>query len=562
MKRVRLRAAAILVGVAAALTSTAAGQRTVEPIAVQLLAINDFHGNLEPPSGSNGRLAGIEAGGAEYLSTHLSRLAARNPNTLIVGAGDLIGASPLLSGMFNDEPTVESLNAMRIDVSSVGNHEFDDGWRELLRIQNGGCHPERGCKDGTLFKGAAYQYLAANVVFDRRHSQRSGPVLPAYAIRTIGGVQIGFIGLTLQDTPELVMAAGVRELRFEPEADTANRWVRALKAQKVRAIVVLIHEGGFPASETDYNGCAGLTGRIAAIAERMSDDIDVIVSGHTHRAYNCTIDRKLVTSAAAFGRAITAIDLTIDRKTNEVISKSAQNVIVTRDVARDPAQTAIIERYRPAYATIAGKMAGTIAGDLTRAENAAGESILGNVIADGTLEYAQTAPNAGGADVAFMNHGGIRADLLHEPATAGEPRPITYAEASSVLPFRNRVVTQIMTGEMIRQVLEQQFDNIAPGQDRMLKVSRGFTYAYDRAAPKSRRVQPDSMTIGGRRVMPRQRYRVAINEFIATGGDNFPAFTQGIDVRTIGLDLDVFVAYLTKHSPVRPPALDRITRIR
>jgi 5'-nucleotidase len=560
MNRARLRAAVLTL--AAALATIAAGQRNVEPITVQLLAINDFHGNLEPPSGSNGRLAGVDAGGAEYLSTHLSRLAARNANTLIVAAGDLIGASPLLSSMFNDEPTIEALNAMGVDVSSVGNHEFDEGWHELLRIQNGGCHAEHGCSGNTPFKGAAYQYLAANVLFDPRTSRRSGPILPAYVIKEIGGARIGFIGLTLQDTPELVMAAGVKGLRFEREAETVNRWVRVLQAQKVRAIVVLIHEGGFPAVDTDYNGCPELSGRINDIAKRMSDDVDVIVSGHTHRAYICTIDKKLVTSASAFGRAITAIDLELDRKTNELVSKTARNVIVTRDVAKDPAQTAVIEKYRPFYARVAGRIIGTIAGDLTREENAAGESILGNVIADGTLEYAQSAPDAGGADVAFMNPGGIRADLLHESAANGQPRPLSYGEVSSVLPFRNRVVVQTMTGETLRQVLEQQFDNIGPGQDRMLKVSRGFRYSYDRTAPKSRRVIPRSMFIGGVQVMPRQQIRVAVNEFLATGGDNFGAFTKGSDVRTIGLDLEVFAAYLDRHSPVRPPALDRITRIR
>jgi 5'-nucleotidase len=560
MARARLRSLVIVCSVAAAFATSAAGQRQAGTITVQLLAINDFHGNLEPPAGSNGRLAGVDAGGAEYLSTHLSTLAARNPNTLIVAAGDLIGASPLLSGMFHDEPTIEALNAMGLDVSSVGNHEFDDGWRELLRIQNGGCHPEGGCRENTSFTGADFRYLAANVVFDPRTTQRSGPVLPAYVVKEIGGVRIGFIGLTLQDTPELVMAAGVEGLRFEREAETANRWVRTLKAQNVRAIVVLIHEGGIPNVETDHNGCPGLTGRITDIARRMSDEVDIIVSGHTHRAYNCTIDSKLVTSAAAFGRAITAIDLGIDKNTNQVISKTARNVVVTRDVARDPAQTAIIDHYRPFYATVAEKIVGTIGADLTREENEAGESILGNVIADGTLEYARSASDAGGADVAFMNHGGIRADLFHAPAPNGQGRPLTYGEASSVLPFRNRVVVQTMTGEAIRQVLEQQFDNIAPGQDRMLKVSRGFTYSYDRTAPKSHRVNPDSIMIDLRRVMPKQKYRVAINEFIATGGDNFGAFTQGTDVKTIGLDLDVFVTYIGKHSPVQPPALDRIKR--
>lgn len=537
----------------------AAGQTHSQTVAVQLLAFNDFHGHLEPPSGSNGRLGGVDAGGAEYLSTHLTKLAERNPNTLIVTAGDLIGASPLLSGMFQDEPSVEALNAMGVDVSSVGNHEFDNGWRELLRMQNGGCHPERGCRDLTPFNGAAFQYLAANVIFDPVITKRSGPVLPAYLIKEIGGIRIGFIGMTLQGTPQLVMAAGVEGLRFEPEVATANRWARVLKTQNVRAIVVLIHEGGVPVGD-GYNGCAGVSGPIVRMAERMSDDIDVIVTGHTHRAYNCTMDGKLVTSAASFGRAITAIDLAIDTRTDDVVSKTARNVVVTRDVPRDPVQTAIIERYRPLYATIASRVIGTIAADLTRTPGFAGESTLGNVIADGTLEAARMAPH-GGADVAFMNPGGIRADLTVGPA-GGPPRPVTYGDAFSVLPFRNRIVIHTMTGRTIKDVLEQQFDNVAPGQDRILQVSRGFTYAYDRTAPRSRRVIPGSIMIDGHPIEPGKQYRVAINEFIATGGDNFSALTRGSAVSTIGLDLDVFLAYLGKHSPVEPPALDRIRRLR
>jgi 5'-nucleotidase len=543
-----------------AVITSVTSQTTVDAVVVQLLAFNDFHGNLEPPGGSNGRVGSVEAGGAEFLSTHLTTLAARNPNTLIVAAGDLIGASPLLSGMFNDEPSVRALNAMGVDVSSVGNHEFDNGWPELLRIQNGGCHPVRGCSGHTPFTGAQFQYLAANVIANRSSKRPRAPVLPAYVIKEIGGVRVGFIGLTLKATPELVMPASVEGLRFESEASTANRWVRVLKAQNVRAIVVLIHEGGVPAGD-DYNGCPGVVGPITKIAERMSDDIDVIVSGHTHRAYNCAMDGKLVTSAAAFGRMISVIDLTISKRTGDVLSKSARNVIVTRDVTKDPAQTAIIEHYRPFYAVVADKVVGTIAADLPRAPNAAGESVLGNVIADATLEAANAAPG-GGAAIAFMNPGGVRTDLLRGAADASEPRPVTYAEAFSVLPFRNRIVIQTMTGASIKEVLEQQFDNIGPGQDRILHVSRGFTYSYDRSAPQSRRVDPLSIKIGGRPVLPKQPYRVAINEFIAAGGDNFSAFTGGTGTTTVALDLDVLIAYFARHSPIAPPATDRITRVR
>lgn len=556
MSRPFARSLSLALCLLATVLAATASEIPIETVVVQLLAINDFHGNLEPPAGSNGRVGNMDAGGAEYLSTHLALLATRHPHTLIVAAGDLIGASPLLSGMFHDEPSIEALSAMGVDVSSAGNHEFDSGWRELLRMQNGGCHPEQGCLDHTPFSGAGFQYLAANVIFDRK----SEPVLPAYAIKEIGGVRIGFIGLTLRGTPALVMAAGVEGLRFESEVSTANRWVRALKAQKVRAIVVLIHEGGVPSGD-DYNGCPGVVGPIVKIVERLSDDIDVVVSGHTHRAYNCTIDGKLVTSAAAFGRVISAIELTIDKRSADVVAKSARNVIVTRDVAKDPAQTAIIERYRPFYTTVASKVIGTIAGDLSRALNAAGESILGNLLADATLEAARGAPG-GGAAIAFMNPGGIRSELLRGPAQDNEPRPVTYAEAFSVLPFRNRIVVQTMTGALIKDVLEQQFDNIAPGQDRILNASQGFSYSYDRTAPRSRRVDAASITIEGRRVLPNQRYRVAVNEFIAAGGDNFTAFTRGSDVTTVAMDLDALAAYFNRHSPIEPPQANRITRVR
>ena len=539
-------ARAVLAAISVFLTplAIAGGQPPDRLLSIQLLAINDFHGHLEPPAGSNGRVAGVDAGGAEYLATHLQALGAGKPHTLIVAAGDLVGASPLLSSMFGDEPSIRALNAMGIRVSSVGNHEFDNGWRELLRVQNG---------------GAAFRYLAANVTFDPRVHHRSGPVLPAYAIEEVGGMRIGFIGLTLRATPQLVMRSGVEGLRFEAEAATANRWVRVLKSQNVRTIVVLIHEGGVPAGE-DPNGCDRLAGPIVEITRQLSDDIDVVVSGHTHRAYNCTLDGKLLTSAASFGRIITAIDLTLDRRTADVVAKTARNVPVTRDVQKDPQQTAIIDEYRPKYAVVAERVVGAIARDVTRAPNDAGESALGNLIADGTLEAARAVAEAN-AVVAFMNPGGIRADLVHG-GSGGAPRSVTYAEAFTVLPFRNRVVVVTMTGAAIKDVLEQQFDNIGPGQDRMLQVSRGFTYTYDRTRPANRRVDADSLSIDGNRVSPRQRYRIAINEFIASGGDNFSAFSKAADEVTIGNDLDIFTSYLQKRSPVEPDPLNRITRTR
>ncbi len=543
-------------------------------VTVQLLAFNDFHGHLEPPTGSNGRIGSADAGGVEYLATHLRQLESRNANTLIVAAGDLIGATPLLSALFHDEPTIEAMNAAGLDVASVGNHEFDEGWAELYRMQHGGCHPADGCQDNTPFAGASFQYLSANVLFDPRKVDKTllatagmkitgGPprtLLPGYAVKEIGGVKIGFIGMTLKATPQLVQPTAVVGLTFQSEADVANKLIPVLKKQNVRAIVVLLHEGGVPSGD-DISGCPGVSGAIVEIARRMKDDVDVIVSGHTHHPYNCMLGKKLVTSAASFGRLITAIQLTIDKATDEVVSKTAQNVVVTRDVPRSAAHTAILDWYRPFYEPLANRTVGTIARDITRAQNSAGESALGDVTADALLEATRDA-TTGGAVIAFMTPGGIRADLTRRPSLDPKaPSPVSYSDVFNVHPFQNRIIVKTFTGDQIRNVLEQQFDNRAPGTDMILQVSEGFTYSYDRSKPHGSRVDPMSMMLGGQRLGRTQRYRVALHDFLADGGDKFTAFTHGTQPTFAGVDADALASYLKAHSPATPGPMNRITRI-
>lgn len=573
----RVASVSLTIALVAGVSSSGISQTSasLDSVDVQLLAFNDLHGHLEPATGSNGRIGSIEAGGIEYFATHLSQLEARNPNTLVVAAGDLIGASPLLSGLFHDEPTIEALNAAGLDVSAVGNHEFDEGWSELYRVQHGTCHPIDGCQDNTPFSGATFEYLSANVFLDPRKvdkkalarsrltftDRRSRPLLPAYTVKEVGGVKIAFIGMTLEGTPQLVQPTGVQGLSFRSEAETTNRLVPVLKKQGVRAIVVLVHQGGFPAGD-NYNGCDGVSGAIEPIAAKMSDDVDVIVSGHTHAAYVCTFSGKLVTSAASFGRLITAIDLRIDRTTDEIVSKTARNVIVTHDVPKSAVHTAILDRYRPFYDRIARRIIGTIARNITRAPNAAGESALGDVVADAMLEATKDA-STGGATLALMNPGGIRADLIHDsPSTPETPSEISYADAFDVHPFQNRLVVTTLTGEMIKRVLEQQFDNRAQGNDMILQVSAGFSYAYDRWQPKGKRVDPASITLGGQRIEAKRKYRVGITEFLADGGDNFTVFARGKDAFYTGLDIGALEAYLKRHSPAVPGPMNRITRIR
>jgi len=527
-------------------------------IDVQLLAINDFHGNLQPPSGSSGRIntpvGPVDAGGVEYLSTHLKQLEQTNKYSVVVAAGDLIGASPLLSALFHDEPTIEAMNVAGLDIASVGNHEFDEGSAELLRMQNGGCHPADGCQDGDPFDGADFQYLSANVV----REDTGETLLPAYEIRKFKNVRVAFIGMTLEATPTIVTPSGVAGLDFRDEVETVNALVPELRARKVETIVVLIHEGGLPTGF--YNECPGISGPIVDIVNNLDDAVDVVVSGHTHQAYNCVIDGKPVTSASSFGRLVTDIDLTIDRRTADVKSVSVNNVIVTRDVAPDPVQTALIAKYDAVAAPLANRVIGQVTADITRTANTAGESALGDVIADAQLD-ATDEPDFGDAVVAFMNPGGIRADLTFAQGGSEGDGNVTFGEAFTVQPFGNSLVTMTLTGAQIDTLLEQQFDNPAPGQSRMLQISDGFSYTWDAAAPVGSRIDPASIVIDAAPLDLTASYRVTVNSFLADGGDNFTVLRDGTDRLGGEVDLDALVTYFGTSSPVAPGPQDRITRL-
>ncbi|MGC4769565.1 bifunctional metallophosphatase/5'-nucleotidase [Micromonospora sp. DT44] len=524
-----------------------------KPVDVTLLALNDFHGNLEPPSGSSGTIAGQTAGGVEYLATHLAELraAAKRKNTITVAAGDLIGASPLLSAAFHDEPTIEALSMAGLDYASVGNHEFDEGAAELLRIQNGGCHPVDGCADGTPYRGAGFKYLSANAF----KTATGKPLMAPYAIHKVQGVKVGFIGMTLEGTPQIVSQQGVAGLTFADEAETANRYARELRRKGVQTIVVLLHEGGAQAATGGINDCVGMTGPIVDIANRMDPSIDVVVSGHTHQAYICNINGKLVTSASSFGRLVTDIDLKIDRRSGDVISAAANNVVVTRDVAKDPKQTALIDRYKTVLGPVADRQVGETTEAITKTQEtlfgtSLGESPLGNLVADAQLAATDDEQNA---VAAFMNPGGVRADL-----NAG---PVTYEEAFTVQPFANNLVTLDLTGAQLYCVLEQQFVT-----GRTLYPSSTVGYVVDPAGTTGTATDPctgtrvvrGSLTIGGTAVDTAATYRVTVNNFLAGGGDGFSALTGGTNQVTGLIDLDALVAYLTAQSPVSAPALDRI----
>lgn len=544
----------------------ASAQQRGRSITIQILAVNDFHGNLVPPSGSSGRVTlvdnpsptpdvTVDAGGVEYLATHLKALEATNPRTVIVSAGDMIGATPLLSALFHDEPTIEAFNRMGLDFNAVGNHEFDEGTQELLRMQNGGCHPVDGCLDGDGFNGARFQYLAANVV-----NENTGKTLfPAYKIKNFSGVKVAFIGMTLEGTPNIVTPSGIAGYNFLDEADTVNALIKELKKKGVETIVVLIHEGGLPAAIDQYNGCPAVSGPIVDIVERTDDEVDLFITGHTHQPYNCIIDGRPVSSAFSFGRIVTDVDMTMSRNTGEVESITVNNVIVTRDVPKSNWMTNLIAEYNAVAAPLANRVIGSITADITRTANPAGESALGDVIADGQLE-ATDDPGFGDAVVAFMNPGGIRADLVYAQISGGEqPGEVTYGEMFTVQPFGNSMVTLTLTGNQIDTLLEQQWLGPNLTAPKILQVSEGFSYTWSTAAAAGSKVDIASIMIDGVAINPTGTYRVTVNSFLADGGDGFFVLRDGTDRLGGAVDTDAFEAYFQTHSPVPPGPQNRIT---
>lgn len=545
------------------------------PVAVKIIALNDFHGALEPPKASvpatdaTGAAVQVPAGGAAYLASAVARLKAANPHNLVVAAGDLTSASPFVSSQFLDEPSVMAMNMIGLDLNAVGNHEFDRGPDELLRLQNGGCakHTARTpCRVDARFPGAKFRYLAANV-----RTRDGSTLFPATAIRDVAGARIGFIGLTLKTTPSLVVPTSVATLRFEDEVETINALVPTLRAQGADALVVLIHQGVY-AKGYNGEGCAAMTGPLLPILAKLDPAIDVVVSGHTHNAYVCdygTVDPArpfLVTSAGRSGMLLTDIDLSIDTRAHRVAGRHAVNVIVQGEgydaasgpvpVQRafptypaEPAVGALVARYVAAAEPIAKRVVGRLSGPAPRERNASGEAVLGDLVADSQLAATR-------ADIAFMNSYGLRADLV--PAADGS---VTYGQLCAVLPFGNVVQVKGLTGRQLCAVLEQQFDSgsntvAAPN---MLAGSRGFTYAYDLRRPAGERVR--DLRLNGQPIVDDRVYRVALSNFLATGGDNFTVFASGTDLGGGPGDIDALETYVAAGTSLTPPIPDRITRL-
>lgn len=555
--------------------------RTVD---VQLLSFNDLHGNLEPPAGSagmvsekqaDGTVKAIPAGGVEYLATSLRTARRGNPYSITAAGGDMVGASPLISGLFHDEPTIEALNKIDLDVTAVGNHEFDEGAVELARLQNGGCHPVEGCfEEGKEFQGADFPYLAANVTTEKTGK----PVLKPYTVWKKDGVRIGFIGVTLEGTPDIVSANGIKGLKFHDEVETINKYARELDRQGVKSIVALIHEGGSPASSSYNYDCDspgagdGISGPIVDIAKGITPQVDALVTGHTHQAYVCTVpdpsgNPRMVTSAASFGKLYTDTTLTYDRRTRDIVRTSVKsaNHVVSRDQAKAEDMTSLIARWNTLAAPIANRPQGWISADINGRGATTPEKPLGDLIADAQLEGLAPA-DKGGAQLALMNPGGIRSDLVYKASGSEGDGVVTYGEAYTVQPFTNMMNVVDLTGAQLITALQQQVSGVNETSPKILQVSSGFTYTLDMTKTGADRIVVDSVKLNGAAIDPAKTYRVAMNEFLAGGSDGFPILKEHTNKLVGASDLDVFNAYLAANSsadkPIAPPAADRITVVK
>ncbi|WP_459548315.1 bifunctional metallophosphatase/5'-nucleotidase [Nocardia sp. X0981] len=511
------------------------------PGEVHLFGFNDLHGHLEPPKARNGLIGAYSAGGAAYLSAHLDRLRSAYPDSAVLSAGDNIGAAPLVSSLFHDEPTVTFLNGLGVAASAVGNHELDHGVRELARLSRGGCAPE-GCSPGEPFTGAVFDFLAANLT---DASGELPPEVRAWTMLEVGGHKIGVVGTVTPDTVNLVFPEGIRGYTFGDQAEAVNRYVPAMKRAGAETVIALVHDGGAqgtPPESTDYNGCADIDPDIGELAARTDPAVRVLFTAHSHQPYVCEFDGKVVTQGSSYGRLIT--DVTLRFHDDGEVSAAAVNRVVTRDIAPDPAVTALIDFFTAQAAPRAGRVVGTATAPLTRG-GAGGESPLGAVIADAMLDVTD---ESAGAVAAFMNPGGVRADI--------EAGPITYGNIYETQPFGNQVVTLTLTGRQILDLLEQQWDN--ESEPALLAVA-GLAYAYDATAPAGNKVVDGSVRIGGQPLNEVAGYRVSTNNFLASGGDGFTVFTRGTDTAIGPTDLDALETYLRDRGPLQPPP-ERIER--
>ena len=558
-----------------------------EPVQVRLIGINDFHGNLEatnlvlflaePGAAPGAPAMRVQVGGAAALAGMVKRLRAGAPHSLMLAAGDLVGASPLVSTLFRHESTVETLNDIGLEVSSLGNHEFDAGQRELQRLIRGGCAatvPESAIAScvRSPYRGAHYQYIAANVI-----DAKGRTIVAPYVVKRFAGIPVAFIGGVTRSTPQMVTPSGVAGLKFVDEADAVNRAARELRRQGVRAMVAVFHEGfelGTQEKRGDWNDvtCPEAHGPLLAIARRLAPEIKVIFSGHTHQGYRCEIEGRLIIQGTSYGRGVSVVDVQLDPATRRMLPETRSINLPVVNERTDPAQrerlaaalpeayAAVLREAKPdaaiaeqvaAYAVLTAPKAerpvGTISGPFARGGKV--DSAAGRLIADSQL----AATKGEGAQVAFMNPGGIRANL----ECAAPPCTVTFGQAFTMQPFGNSLVVMTLTGAQLKAALESQ-QRSPTGDPMWLQPSEGFSYTWQSDAPRGERVS--EMRLRGEPVAPETKYRVTVNSFLAEGGDGFASISSGGSRAGGGQDIDALVSYLgaAERSPVAEPRIKRL----
>ena len=554
-----------LIGLSTAVLLSACVTAPPPPIAINLVAMNDFHGHLEASKFSYAPTAGapevsVQAGGVAVLASALRAWRAEDRELLFVAAGDLVGGSPALSSMWADEPALAALDMLGLNVSSVGNHEFDQGRKELLRQQFGGCdsnRPDKACQFAPSYQGAKFTYLAANVI----DTSTGKPLLPAWRIEEVRGVKVGFIGAVLKGTSSVVLASGIAGLRFIDEADAINAALAEVRAQGATVFVVLIHEGGHTDEGFAEPDCSKLEGPVVEIAKRLDPALRLIVSGHTHTGFQCKLGERVITQAEMGGHVLSRIRLSVDPASRTLRDIDVHNVLMSADrFPPVPEMAAFVNSVKErSNAVLARPVAHFGVRSSGRKLNEAGEAPLGDLAADAVL----AATRAQGVQIGFMNIAGLRKDI-----DVDADMQVRYSHVQAMLPFSNTLVIMDMRGAQLRELLEQQWGEGSEPTRSMLQISDTLRYSWDSTRPRGQRVVPGSIMVEGVPLDEARVYRIAANNFLSEGGDNLPMFRQATNkIDTAIRDVDAFSAYLEQRERAGKPAgsaesAGRITRIK
>ncbi|NVO67171.1 bifunctional metallophosphatase/5'-nucleotidase [Methanofollis tationis] len=523
------------------------------PVHVQVLAVNDFHGQVSAGQKLDCEAAGSAPVLASYLEAALVDDGAAA--TLIALPGDVVGASPPESGLLLDEPTMLFFNALAEDspggpytmIATFGNHEFDKGTEELMRKIEGGNGATNITHLVDPYPGSNMTFVSSNVLWEANGT----PLVDPCVILDAGGVRIAFIGADTVETPTIQKQANLEGVVFEDEATSINRYVPEIQQAGVHAIVVLLHEGG---EQEAYDGPTGdggtVTGRVTEIVAALDPDVDVVLSAHTHAFTNAYLENAgknpvLVTQAYSYSRAFADVDLFIDPVSGDIVEKSAEIVRAYADrppgTTPDPEASAFLAAVEETVGPMTERIVTTAQADITREQTGAGECALGNLVADG-----QRA--AMGTEIAFVTTGSLRADIAKGN--------VTWGDLYAVQPFSSSVLSMTLTGAEVEDALERQWE--APLPPHNLAVS-GLSYTYDDEKPAGERVT--AVLVNGTPIDPAANYTAAMVDFLAGGGDSYTVFTNGTDIVYGPVDVDALVSYMrTLPAPVEVRELTRIAK--